>query len=125
MVVRLFSKVASQLISYAYTKPHNTGAIKFEYSAYAPMATRAMPSTRWRFSTSVFQLPPARLAGSTSQASGSIGSLAMMRLRMLKVSKNEYIHTTRANRATGVIFKSVPSMMMSMNSTTSEVPRFI
>ena len=49
----------------------------------------------------------------------------MMRLRMLKVSKNEYIHTTSANRATGVIFKSVPSMMMSMNSTTSEVPRFI
>ena len=47
------------------------------------------------------------------------------RLRILKVSKNEYIHTTSENKATGTMFRSVPSMMMSMNSTKSEVPRFI
>ena len=105
--------------------PHSTGAIKFEYSAYTPMATRAMPSTRWRFSTSVFQLPPARLSGSTSHASGSMASPDKKRLRILKVSKNEYIHTTSENKATGTMFRSVPSMMMSMNSTKSEVPRFI
>ena len=47
------------------------------------------------------------------------------RLRILKVSKNEYIQTTSENKATGTMFRSVPSMMMSMNSTKSEVPRFI
>ena len=47
-----------------------------------------------------------------------------MRLRILKVSKNEYIHTTSENKATGTMFRSVPSMMMSMNSTTERGAAF-